>query len=72
MDLLGRYRDHLELKGRGGWQCESSLKRYENAARLNLSASQLTPTQAALFKKADDQLEALFFGRVAAQPFVPL
>ena len=71
LDLQGRHRDHLELKKRGGWQCDSSLKPCENAARLNLSASQLTPWQAACFKRADEQLEALFFGRVAAQPFVP-
>ena len=72
LDLQGRHRDHLELKKRGGWQCESSLKRYENAARLNVSASKLRPWQLAQFRKADDQLEALFFGRVAAQPMVAL
>ncbi|CAK0813240.1 unnamed protein product, partial [Prorocentrum cordatum] len=72
LDLQGRHRDHLEFKKQGGWQCESSLKRYENAARSNPSASKLMPAHAAQFKKADAQLEALSFGRVAAQPFVPL
>jgi len=68
LDLQGRHRDHLELKKRGGWQCESSLRRYENAARLNMSAARLQPWQVAEFKKADDQLEDFSFGRVAAAP----
>ena len=72
LDLQNRHRDHMELKKRGGWQCESSLKRYENAAKLNLSAARLLPWQVAAFRKADQQLEALFFGRVAALPFVAL
>ena len=60
------------VKKRGGWQRESSLKQHENAARLNASASQLKPRQAVQFKRADEQLAALFFGRVAARPSVPL
>ena len=71
LDLQGRHRDHLELKKRGGWQCESSLRRYENAARLNLSASKLQPAQVAAFKRADELLEALFFGRVPAVAMPP-
>ena len=69
LDLQGRFRDHMELKKRGGRACDSSLRRYENAARLNKSASQLSPKQQAEFKLADDRLEDLFFGRVEARPF---
>ncbi|CAK0856443.1 unnamed protein product [Prorocentrum cordatum] len=53
LDLQNRHGYHMELKKRSGRQCKSSLKRYQNAARLSLSAPRLLPWQVAAPRKAD-------------------
>ncbi|CAK0798609.1 unnamed protein product [Prorocentrum cordatum] len=53
LDLQNRRGDHMELKKRGGRERRSSLKRYQNAARLNLSAPRLLPWEVAAPRKAD-------------------
>ena len=70
LDRQGRFRDILDVKKRGGWASDSSLRRYENAPLLNKSASDLSPKQLSLFSRADNLLEDIFFGRKAAMPML--
>ena len=63
-DMARKARDNKEIKKRGGWSQDSSLRRYENAAQLSRAPATLSAQQLAVFHTAELELEDLFHGKI--------
>ena len=59
VDMLKRCRTLMEIKARGKWQTDSSVKRYEGHARLNQEFQRLPKKVQNLALAAPKQLETL-------------
>ncbi len=69
-DYLAKRRSLADIQRRGRWALESSVRRYEKAARVTARLSGLHPSLVAFFKKCDDNLET-YFHRRSALPALP-
>ena len=69
-DYLSKLRSLADIQRRGRWGLESSVRRYEKAARVTARLSGLRPSLVAFFKKCDDNLET-YFHRRTALPALP-
>ena len=66
IDSARRLRSLAEIKKRGRWSSDQSVKRYERGAKLGANMMELSRALRDMCDKCERQLEDLFLGRVQA------
>ena len=69
LDRLYGWRSALEVKNRGDWKADTSVKRYEKSGRVQHSAARFDPAMDQYFRTCERQLADMFLrGRAVPLP----
>ena len=70
-DLLQRRRSHLEVKRRGGWRTDASLKRYGKESKLLSELRKVPPSTVEFGRTVDARLQEFFEQPGLVVPLLP-